>query len=76
MRLVPEDPVGSGSDRRVGPGTDERAKLGPVGARRPDEAAVVEDLTDLRVGGCEETLRLAAEGVADLTFPVKTLRVF
>ena len=46
VRLVPEDPVGAGLDRRLGPGSDEGTELRTVGASRPNGAAVVEDLTD------------------------------
>jgi hypothetical protein len=61
--LVPEDPVCPGLQRRVGPGTDEGPELGPVRAAGPHGTAVVEDLGDLRVGGDEEALGLAPEGV-------------
>ena len=65
MRLVPEDPVGTGVYRRVCTGSDEGTKLGTVRARCPDELAVVQDLADLRARSREEAFGFAAKGVAN-----------
>ena len=64
VRLVPEDPVGAGLDRGVGPLAAERAHARVVGAAGGRAAAGLQHLTDLRVVRGEAALGLAAEHLA------------
>ncbi len=61
VRLVPEDEVGSGFERCVGPFGAERAVGRMVETGCGDAAAVVEHLARIRVHRHEPALRLAAE---------------
>jgi len=65
VRLVPEDPVCPGLNRRVCPRPDEGPELGAVRAACPHGTAVVEDLPDFRVDGDKEALGFTPEGVPD-----------
>jgi hypothetical protein len=61
VRLVPEDEVGAGVERCVGPARAEGTVRGLVEARGGDAAAVVQHLARVRIHRHEPALGLAAE---------------